>query len=156
MLPPATGWEAMLGKALQSGLSYLADRLGEDVSIWAWGSVHATRPRHTLSESVPSLSGLLDPPSIEMGGGGETPHAAGYSPSDLFTVTGLSVARYVFDLADWDASRWVIPLGSSGHPGSVHYTDQAPVWGNIELLPMLYSWGRIAGDAESTQVLRPH
>ena len=155
MLPPETGWEAMLGKALHSGLTYLTDRLGADVSNWTWGAVHATRPRHTLSESVPALSSLLDPPSIEMGGGGETPHAAGYSPSDLFTVTGLSVARYVFDLADWNASRWVIPLGSSGHPGSAHYADQAPIWGNIELIPMLYTWDRITSEGESSQVLQP-
>ena len=70
-------------------------------------------------------------------------------------MTGLSVARYVFDLADWDGSRWAIPLGASGHPGSPHYADQAPVWGEVQLIPMLYTWERIEAEAEAQQALQP-
>ena len=155
MLPPGATLESVLAKALEEGVAYLRDRLGDDMDAWTWGPVHATRPRHTLSTAFPGLAPLLDPPSVPMGGGGETPQAAGFSPADPFTVTGLSVARYVFDLGDWDGSRWAIPLGASGHPGSPHYADQAPVWGEVQLIPMLYSWPRIEAGAEAQQTLRP-
>ena len=155
MLPAGATLESVLAQALSDGVAYLQGRLGDDMDAWTWGAVHATRPRHTLSTVFPELAALLDPPSVPMGGGGETPHAAGFSPSEPFTVTGLSVARYVFDLADWDGSRWAIPLGASGHPGSPHYADQSPVWGEVQLIPMLYTWERIEAEAEAQQALQP-
>ena len=37
-------------------------------------------------------------------------------------------ARYVWDLADRDSSRWVVPLGASGIDGDEHFADQLPMW----------------------------
>jgi penicillin amidase len=65
----------------------------------------------------------------------------------------MSVARYVFDTNDWNNSRWIVPLGASGHPGSPHYADQAPIWAEVAMLPMLYDWDRIKDESESHQVL---
>ena len=155
MLPPGSDWSALLSQALADGVGYLRDRLGDDMDSWQWGKVHFTRPHHTLSASFPELTPLLDPPSFPMGGDGDTPQAASFSPSDTFAMTGMSVARYVFDAADWNNSAWVIPLGASGHPGSPHYADQAPIWAEVKLIPMLYSWERISAQAESHQTLNP-
>ena len=154
VLPPGTDWSTLMAEALAEGVAYLRDRLGEDMEAWTWGKVHSTRPRHTLSEPFPDAAALLDPPSVPMGGDGDTPHSASYSPSDPFTVVGTSIARYVFDLSDWDRSAWIIPLGASGHPGSPHYADQAPLWRELKLVPMMYDWDRIAARAEGWQELR--
>jgi penicillin amidase len=86
-----------------------------------------------------------------MGGDGDTPHSGSYAAAGPFTVTGTSAARYVFDTSDWDNSRWIVPLGASGHPGSHHYSDQTPVWEKIDLVPMLYGWERIEAEAETRQ-----
>ena len=155
LLPPGSDWPSAVAKALAEGVSDLRERLGDDVDAWRWGTVHRTRPRHTLSASFPELASALDPPSVPMGGDGDTPQAGSYSPADPFVMTGMSVARYVFDTSDWDNSRWVTPLGASGHPGSPHYADQTPIWAEVGLVPMLYSWDRIAADAESRQTLDP-
>ena len=155
LLPPGTDWSSLMAQALVDGVAYLKDRLGDDVSSWKWGGIHVTRSRHALSESFPEMAEVLDPPSMPVGGDGDTPHAMGYRPSEPFTVTGTSIARYVFDISDWDNSRWIIPLGASGHPGSPHYADQAPIWGDVRLIPMLYDWDRIAAEAETHQELRP-
>ena len=155
MLPAGQDWKSVLAQALAEGVDYLRQRLGDDMEMWQWGRVHATRPRHTLAAVFPELEDLLDPPATPMSGSGDTPHAAGYSPGDLFTVTGLSVARYAFDLADWGNSRWIIPLGASGHPGSPHYADQAPVWSDIQTIPMLYDWDKVGAQAETYQELGP-
>ena len=103
----------------------------------------------------PELETFLNPPPISVGGDGDTPYAAGYSPGRPFDVTLLSVVRYIFDTSDWENSCWAVPLGVSGHPGSPHYADQASIWGNLELVPMRYSWDRIKTEAESHQTLFP-
>ena len=154
MLPPGTDWASLMAKALADGVAYLKKRLGDEMDAWTWGSVHATRPRHTLSDSLPELASLLDPPSVPLGGDGDTPMAGSYLPADPFVITGTSIARYVFDTSDWDNSRWITPLGTSGHPGSSHYADQARLWGNLQLVPMRYGWDRIAADAGSKQELK--
>ena len=120
MLPDGADWSSVATQALEAAVDYLRDRLGDDVDSWRWGSIHGTAPRHPLSDSFPDLAELLDPPSTPMSGDGDTPHSASFNAGDPFTVTGTSVARYVFDAADWDNSRWVVPLGASGHPGSRH------------------------------------
>ena len=100
------------------------------------------------------MAEVLNPPSVKMGGGLDTPQAAGHSPMGPYTIAGTSVARYVFDLADWENSRWIVPLGSSGHPGSPHYADQANTWADVKLIPMMYNWARIESSAVAKQELR--
>lgn len=152
-LPPGSSWKSITAKALAEGVAYLRERLGDDVSTWQWGKVHHTKPSHPLSASFPELASLLDPPSVSMGGDGDTPNAGGYSPANPFVIMGLSVARYAFDTADWNNSGWAVPLGASGHPGSPHYADQANTWADVKLIPVLYDWQRIEADAETRQTL---
>jgi penicillin G amidase len=71
------------------------------------------------------------------------------------TVLHSSVARYAFDLADWERSGWVVPHGSSGHQASPHYTDQAQAWSEVRLLPMTYAWDLVEQVAETRQTLAP-
>ena len=88
-----------------------------------------------------------------MNGDGDTPHAASYQTLEPFQVTGLSVARYIFDLDNWDNSWWITPLGSSGHPGSPHYKDQADIWSEGDVLPMIYDWQIIKEQSETVQII---
>jgi penicillin amidase len=90
-----------------------------------------------------------------MGGDGETVQAAEFVPAAGFQLMLTSVARYVFDLGDWERSAWIVPLGASGHPGSPHYADQSGDWAAVRLRPMRYDWTRIAADAETRQRLEP-
>ena len=153
-LPDGSDWQSLAADAFSRATAYLKDRLGADVSAWRWGRVHFTQPRHTLSTAFPEMAAELDPPSVPMSGDGDTPQSGSYSPGEPFAVTGMSAARYVFDLSDWGKSAWTTPLGGSGHPASPHYADQVAAWSDVEVAPMLYSWDRIADDAESAQVLK--
>ncbi|MEW2129325.1 penicillin acylase family protein [Streptomyces sp. NPDC005435] len=49
-------------------------------------------------------------------------------------------ARYVWDLADRANSRWVVPFGADGVPGSAHHRDQLPLWLKGELAPVVTDW----------------
>ena len=155
LLADGDSWPAAISRALASGVSTLGDRLGDDPDSWAWDRLHRAVPRHPLSAACPELNGLLDPPSIPHSGDGDTPLQGGYSPATFATVTSLSVARYSYDTANWDDSLWVVPLGSSGHPGSPHYHDQSETWRQVEMLPMRWDWDAIIANAETHQALRP-
>ena len=70
--------------------------------------------RHPLSSMFPEVADLLDPPAIPAGGDGDTVQAADFIPAAGFELAVTSVARYVFDLGDWERSAWIVPLGVSG------------------------------------------
>jgi penicillin amidase len=121
-------WRRALTEAIQRAERHWA---GE-----SWGELHATRQRHPLGRTA------LDPPPVAYGGDMETVQASSYfpvEPVDALRTRSGSVARYAFDIADWDASGWVVPLGAAGDPGTPHAFDQQEAWRTGQLLPAPYS-----------------
>ncbi|MBC8280691.1 MAG: penicillin acylase family protein, partial [Chloroflexi bacterium] len=130
-------------------------RGGDDIAKWQGGRVLRARPKNTLWAAYPELAERLDPPATPTSGEGDTPLQGGYSPATPNTVTSLSVARYSYDPSNWDDSLWVVPLGSSGHPGSEHYADQSETWRKVKMIPMGYDWDSIKTNCETEQTLMP-
>jgi penicillin amidase len=157
LLPPGETWESLGSRALSAATAQLTEWLGPEQAGWIWSSIHRTRLRHPLSAMFPEYAEALDPPSVGVGGDGDTPQNGTHACSDGrdFTITVASVTRYAFDLADWDRSGWTSPIGGSGHAGSPHYSDQVIAWSEQRLNPMLYSWLKVEADAESRQTLEP-
>ena len=155
LLPEGDTWPTAVARALSKAVATLSERLGGDMGQWQWERVHQARPKHNLSAAFPELAELLDPPAVPSSGDGDTPLQGGYSPANPATVTSLSVARYSYDPSDWENSLWVVPLGSSGHPGSPHYADQSETWRQVKMIPMGYDWGRIEASCETKQTLEP-
>jgi penicillin amidase len=133
----------------------LRTRLGDDVDAWQWGALHLAAPRHPLSTLGAQHAARLDPPAAAMGGEWDTVMCAAHPAGHDFGVTSTSVARYVFDAADWDRSAWIVPLGASGDADSPHYADQQGRWAEGDLVPMRYSWPAIESAATSSVRLRP-
>ncbi|RMB79888.1 GNAT family N-acetyltransferase [Streptomyces shenzhenensis] len=52
-------------------------------------------------------------------------------------------ARYVWDLARRENSRWVVPFGADGVPDAPHHRDQLPLWTRGELVPVVTDWTRL-------------
>ncbi|MFD7391754.1 penicillin acylase family protein [Streptomyces sp. NPDC059852] len=107
------------------------EEVAEDTTATAraWGDTHRLAPWRALP----------DPASGEPGLSGD--HDCVLCTSAVPGLTDLSArgpaARYVWDLADREAGRWVVPLGASGVPGSPHHRDQLPLWLRGELVPVL-------------------
>ena len=139
----------MLRAALADGIAFLRTRFGDDPSTWRWGSLHVSAPTHPLSGLHPEWEGRLDPPEVEMAGEWDTVFASSHAAGMGFAVTGGSVARYVFDLADWDASSWIVPLGAHGDSANPHFADQRANWAAGELVPMRYSWDLVDAHASA-------
>ena len=114
-----------------------------------WGELHRTAQRHPL------LMEDLDPPSIPYGGDMDTVQAAPYLPSEDLKARTASVARYCFDLFDWDRSGWVVPLGAAGDPYAPHAFDQQEAWRSGQLLPANWSRQAVEAVASSRDVLEP-
>ena len=155
LLAPGATWDTVLADALSAAVAELRSRLGDDVDRWRWGTLHRCAPNHPLVGDDPARATRLNPPPVELGGEWDTVFAAAHPAGYGFGVTTASVARYVFDLADWDQSRWIVPLGASGEPTNPHFADQQRAWAAGELVPMRYDWAVIADTAESTTTLRP-
>ncbi len=130
----------------------LREAIGRAERAWTgepWGILHATAQRHPLGRPE------LDPPSVPYGGDMDTVYASPYVPVEgLATVAG-SVVRYAFDVADWDRSGWIVPLGASGEPGSAHFSDQQESWRGGQLAPAPYSRAAVEATATERDMLAP-
>ncbi|MCB1740412.1 MAG: penicillin acylase family protein [Gammaproteobacteria bacterium] len=154
LLPDGRHWPDLLQNALEAAWSLLETRLGEDPSSWRWGALHKVVIRHPLAALFPENADLLNPPVVEIGGDGDTPLASGAKVGADFVVSLSSVNRYVHDPADWRNSRWISPLGASGHPGSPHYCDQQRLWSRVESILQLWDWADIGEQARTEQHLQ--
>ncbi len=145
----------LAGKSWEETLSEALNTASEAKTAETWGDEHQPRFSHPLSAQFPEMANRLDPPSRPIGGDGDTVLANGLVPAAGPNATYGALARYVFDVGNWDNCHWVVFHGVSGHPGSAHFADQNAAWSNCRMVPMLYDWDRIANAAENTQVLRP-
>jgi penicillin amidase len=111
-------------------------------SAGTWGSSHTVLALHALDDhgfraQAPTVPGT--------GLSGDT--GCVLSTESLPGVTDGSfrgpVARYVWDLADRAASRWIVPFGASGHPQDPHFASQLPLWAAGELIPVITDWEQL-------------
>ncbi|MFE6620466.1 penicillin acylase family protein [Streptomyces sp. NPDC057740] len=105
-----------------------------------WGDTHRLAPWRALpdpSYDGPGLSG---------------DHDCVLCTSTVPGLTDLSArgpaARYVWDLADREASLWVVPLGASGVPGSPHHRDQLPLWRAGDLVPVVTDFTKLEKESD--------
>jgi penicillin amidase len=106
-----------------------------------WGDTHRLAPWRALEPEQPydepGLSGDHDCVLCTSGVPGLTDRA-----------TRGPAARYVWDLARREDSRWVVPLGASGVPGSPHHRDQLPLWLAGDLVPVVTDWTRLEKETD--------
>jgi len=135
-------WNDLLAEALEA---VARDRL--DVP---WSELHTAVLAHPLTSLLPGVPAALSPPGAGVGGDNETVWANGCRAESGTKAVYGAVARYVFDVGNWDNSTWIVVGGASGDPASPHYADQHEPWSRCELIPMQYDWDTIA--AQSPQL----
>jgi penicillin amidase len=125
------GWHSMARLAPERGIDVadgvraaLESVAGQYDPDAAWGDRHWLDPLHALDVSDRAPSVPRDP----VGGDKGCVLAAARAPGVTDRCYGGPVARYVWDLADRDASRWVVPFGASGDARADHFADQTPAW----------------------------
>jgi len=145
------GRDEVLTRAMVSARRQLTQQLGREATDWRWGQLHVAAPEHAVlgGDSVPWLvRRLVNPTPIEVGGGSSIVDATSWdASSDSYEVTSAPSMRMVVDLGDLDSSTWVNLTGTSGHPASVHYTDQFDAWAHGRTFPWPFTPAATGADA---------
>jgi len=130
----------------------LTERFGDNWREWRWGEAHHARFRHRPMGRIPVLAALFNR-SIPHGGSRYAPNAGvvSYDEDSLFAQVHGATLRAVYDLADLDNSRFMLPLGQSGNVYSQHYDDLLPLWAEGEMIGI----GPLDGPVEHVLHLRP-
>ncbi|WP_330458687.1 penicillin acylase family protein [Streptomyces sp. NBC_00820] len=108
----------------------------------AWSDIHRLAPWRALPQEPydgPGLAGDHDCVLCTSAVPGLTDRAA-RGPA----------ARYVWDLARREDSRWVVPFGADGVPGEPHHHDQLPLWLGGELAAVVTDWTRLTLERADT------
>jgi len=105
-----------------------------------WGDTHVVTPVHAFE-----LHGLEPPPvpALPVSGDSDCVRCTGTYPGVTDECYRGSVARYVWDLADREASGWVVPMGADGDPRGAHHHDQLAAWAAGDLVPVVTDWDRM-------------
>ncbi len=105
-----------------------------------WGETHVLAPVHPLGAASPPESAV---PAVPLSGDTDCVRACASYPG-LGDACGRGpVARYAWDLADVQASGWVVPTGAHADPRSPHHHDQLDAWAAGRLLPVVTDWDRL-------------
>ncbi|WP_330932841.1 penicillin acylase family protein [Cellulosimicrobium cellulans] len=137
-------WSALSEVVDGRGHSADHDRADPDRTDAApvWGDTHRVLGLHVLLD-VPGAA-VPRVPSLPLAGDTDTVRCTASVPGITDVCVRGSVARWVWDLADRDASRWGVPFGASGDPRSTHFADQLAVWADAETVPVVTDWALLS------------
>jgi penicillin amidase len=143
-----------LDEALAAAWERGVDLMGREPAAWRWGDIHRARFVHPLGR-MQGLEPLFAAADLALGGDEQTVDNAGLEGAGPFEVYVAPSWRAVYDLADLDASRGVLPTGQSGNPASPHWNDQNALWaaGNLRPLPFTRSAVEAAATGRLTLLL---
>lgn len=146
----AGGKSALLVRSLAEAVRWLRRHLGDDPAGWQWGRLHHTTFRHTLGVQRP-LDAVFNLGPFATGGDTDTVWQTASLPGS-YRVDGFSASyRQVIDLGHLPRASAVLPPGQSGHLGSPHYGDLAPLWLQGDGFTML--WDRQDVQRETADLL---
>lgn len=116
----------ILSRALDEALRRLKRDFGADMKQWRWGNAHRAKFPHGLLERLPVPENWVAP-SIETDGDGSSLNRGSFAFGNFRHVHGAGL-RTVYDLKNPEASRFMMAVGQSGNPLSVHYDDMLERW----------------------------
>lgn len=113
--------------ALHAAVEQLSERMGRDPERWRWDSVHTAVFPHQGLDAVGALRPILSRrrPSP---GDWSTVNVGPVAADAPFEQRSIPSYRGIFDLSAANDSRYIDPVGASGHFLSPHYDDFMQDW----------------------------
>jgi len=143
--------ETLVGQTLPLALASMAARQGStNVANWRWDRVNVAEFPHMPFDRISWLRRWF---SRSVPRGGDSFTVTPVAP--ILDRTFISSYRQIIDLASIDASKFIIPMGQSGHVWSEHYGDLLAKWDRYEYLPMRFSRAAVDEGAGDRLVLEP-
>lgn len=142
--------------ALDESLLNLIEAYGDRMESWRWGGIHQAVHTHEVLGSIPLLAGIVN--IIQDTPGGDNTllrgKMKGHGDQPFLNVHG-SGYRGVYDMADPEASVFIISTGQSGHFLSRHYDDLSQIWRRSEYIPMTLDPVLARGGNRGITILNP-
>jgi penicillin G amidase len=127
--PGTETWNDIVIEAFKETVEDLSQQLGAEVENWNWEKLHTFKISHPLGVvKILNKAFKLNHGPFGVPGSYHTVSPFSYSYKNLYHVNHGASHRHIFDLADWDASKTVIPTGNSGIPSSRFYLDQTRLY----------------------------
>lgn len=121
-----------------------------------WAGVHGKTFLHETMDSFPVIGGLFNRGPFGTAGGHSIVNANNWdAATGTFDVTSLPSKRSIFDMSDWQNSLQIHTTGQSGHAYHEHYIDMAPLWADLQYLPLHWNLDAIEAAAEGHLTLTP-
>jgi penicillin G amidase len=142
--------------ALREARADLIKRFGNDVEKWHWSKAHIVVHEHKPFSNIGFLAQFFEQ-RTPLSGGADSLHSAhpDYERENPFEVTLSQSYRGIFDLADLDNSRYIIPTGQSGNPFSKHFKDMQPLWRDMKYIKISTDRSVIERTGAEHLVLQP-
>jgi len=123
--PDKETFSDIVQRSFKETVDELTKLAGSDAEAWNWDKIHTLTISHPLGV-VSILDKLfnLNRGPYGMPGSYHTVCPYSYSFDNQFKVNHAASHRHIYDFADWDKSRTIIPTGTSGIPASNFYLDQ--------------------------------
>lgn len=147
---------AIAGPALDRAVARLAEEYGRDMERWRWGEAHPAYFPHRPFGEFPVLDSLFST-RVPAPGDGSTINVAHFPyGAENYAATHGASYRAIYNLADLNSSKFIIPVGQSGHVLSRHYRDLAQPWADGDYFEIRYDWRPDeAPDGADRLILRP-
>ena len=109
----------------------LTTEISVNTEDWKWGKIHTFTVGHPLGAvNILDKAFNLNKGPFEAPGSYHTVMPYSYSFNNLYKVNHGASHRHIFDISNWDASKTIIPTGTSGIPASEFYLNQTEMYMN--------------------------
>jgi penicillin amidase len=127
----------IIRRSVSDAIRALKNELGGELKEWQWGRLHTVTFGHVFGANK-LLAGIFNIGPFPVGGSHSTVNVGQYFIVRSFESTVGPSMRQVFDLADINDTRTVLPPGQSGQVFADHYKDQITLWlnGGYKIRPM--------------------
>ena len=142
--------------ALNSALTELRKRFGDEPKNWRWGDAHTATFPHRILRHIPLLADWSEG-RIKTDGGNHTLNRGQTSGGTKNPYRHSHGAGYraVYDLADPRNSRYSLATGQSGNPLSTRYMDQLSQWRDGQYFRIIGSQKELKARGSDVLRLRP-
>jgi penicillin amidase len=127
----------LIRKSVNDALTALRNELGGELKEWQWGRLHTVTFGHVFGANK-LLAGFFNIGPFPIGGSHSTVNVGQYFIAHPYVSAVGASMRQIFNLADINDTRTILPPGQSGQVFSKHYKDQVMLWlnGGYKTRPM--------------------
>ena len=152
--PAQESRDDMIRRSVSDAVADLRLRLGGALKEWEWGRIHTVTFAHVFGANA-FLARLFTVGPFPVGGSHATVNVGQFFLAYPYESAVGPSMRQIFNLADVNDTRTVLPPGQSGQIFTGHYKDQIVLWlnGGYKIRPM--EDARVESSPHDVLVLKP-